>query len=93
MEQNAKGNKMKSCQRVASSQKHKCPDCAFCQWCADSRCNMCRRDAQACAAVAPEKNVKSTRKKAAKKAAKKVKPANKPQTKAGKIKQKAPWQL
>jgi hypothetical protein len=22
--------------------KHPCPDCRFCQWCADSRCSLCR---------------------------------------------------
>ena len=21
--------------------KHPCPDCMFCQWCADSRCGLC----------------------------------------------------
>ena len=25
-----------------SSRKHPCPDCRFCQWCADSRCSLCR---------------------------------------------------
>jgi hypothetical protein len=25
-----------------SSKKHPCPDCRFCQWCADSRCHLCR---------------------------------------------------
>ena len=24
--------------------KHPCPDCRFCQWCADSRCNLCREN-------------------------------------------------
>jgi len=22
--------------------KHPCPDCAFCQWCGDDRCRLCR---------------------------------------------------
>jgi hypothetical protein len=25
-----------------SSKKYPCPDCRFCQWCADSRCNLCQ---------------------------------------------------
>jgi hypothetical protein len=25
-----------------SPKKHSCPDCRFCQWCADARCNLCR---------------------------------------------------
>ncbi len=28
--------------------KHPCPDCHFCQWCSDSRCNLCRRDVEGC---------------------------------------------
>ncbi|MBI4710276.1 MAG: hypothetical protein HY759_04140 [Nitrospirae bacterium] len=24
------------------AKKHPCPDCNFCQWCSDERCNMCR---------------------------------------------------
>ena len=24
--------------------KHDCPDCRFCQWCAEIRCSGCRRD-------------------------------------------------
>jgi hypothetical protein len=27
--------------------KHDCPDCYFCQWCADLRCVSCRREAPA----------------------------------------------
>ena len=23
--------------------KHNCPDCASCQWCAESRCRLCRK--------------------------------------------------
>ncbi len=26
----------------SGNKKHKCPDCHFCQWCAESRCNTCR---------------------------------------------------
>jgi hypothetical protein len=22
--------------------KHPCPDCHFCQWCSDARCNLCK---------------------------------------------------
>jgi hypothetical protein len=25
-----------------ADKKHPCPDCKFCQWCAVSRCNLCR---------------------------------------------------
>jgi hypothetical protein len=25
----------------ASRKKHPCPDCSFCQWCSDDRCNLC----------------------------------------------------
>ena len=28
--------------------KHHCPDCFFCQWCADLRCSECRRDLKDC---------------------------------------------
>ncbi len=24
------------------AKKHPCPDCHFCQWCADDRCGLCR---------------------------------------------------
>jgi hypothetical protein len=27
----------------ATSKKHDCPDCLFCQGCSDSRCSLCRR--------------------------------------------------
>jgi hypothetical protein len=35
-------------------QKHPCPDCFFCQWCAEERCNACR--GVACTATKPQKN-------------------------------------
>jgi hypothetical protein len=28
--------------------KHPCPDCHFCQWCSDSRCNLCRQGPEGC---------------------------------------------
>jgi len=26
---------------VTPAKKHPCPDCRFCQWCSDDRCNLC----------------------------------------------------
>lgn len=31
--------------QAAASKKHPCPDCQCCQWCADERCRVCRREA------------------------------------------------
>jgi hypothetical protein len=28
-------------EEIAGAKKHPCPDCNFCQWCADSRCDAC----------------------------------------------------
>ncbi len=28
--------------------KHPCPDCTFCQWCSDDRCNLCLRQGGSC---------------------------------------------
>jgi hypothetical protein len=28
-------------EQTSADKKHPCPDCRFCQWCADSRCNLC----------------------------------------------------
>jgi hypothetical protein len=28
--------------------KHPCPDCAFCQWCSDDRCRLCRGHSDTC---------------------------------------------
>ena len=30
---------MNSIKRI---KKHPCPDCHFCQWCSDARCNLCK---------------------------------------------------
>ena len=34
-----------SCSGLAGRQKHPCPDCRMCQWCAESRCHLCRSQA------------------------------------------------
>jgi hypothetical protein len=26
---------------ASGRKKHPCPDCSFCQWCSDDRCNLC----------------------------------------------------
>ncbi|MFA6449562.1 MAG: hypothetical protein WCX65_08845 [bacterium] len=67
---------MKCDQSSAGPKKHPCPDCTFCQWCADSRCNICLRDQKTCAAAAPKnkaaiKKAKTVKKKTLKKTVKK----------------------
>jgi len=47
--------------------KHPCPDCTFCQWCSDSRCNMCLRERKALSAAPKKNNFKKTKKPAKKK--------------------------
>ncbi len=42
--------------------KHPCPDCTFCQWCSDSRCNMCLRERKALAAAKKKKTSKKNKK-------------------------------
>lgn len=32
----------------AASKKHPCPDCTFCQWCGDDRCELCLRKENCC---------------------------------------------
>jgi len=29
-------------QKIKLIRKNPCPDCNFCQWCSDERCNICR---------------------------------------------------
>jgi len=36
------------CPKASEAKKHPCADCYFCQWCSDSRCGLCRRDAGSC---------------------------------------------
>lgn len=31
-----------------TDKKHPCPDCTFCQWCSDDRCNLCLRSSSGC---------------------------------------------
>lgn len=48
--------------------KHPCPDCRFCQWCADTRCAVCLKEQGACCKSKPateSKQIKNRKKKKA----------------------------
>jgi hypothetical protein len=34
------------CPEETTYKKHDCPDCRFCQWCAETRCSGCREQAK-----------------------------------------------
>ena len=33
---------------TSDAKKHRCPDCHFCQWCCDERCELCQEGPAKC---------------------------------------------